>query len=78
MSLLKSIDTFLLTGATDEQDMAIINKYHKVSEHKRKMPAAYKSNEETLAAIREIRGMQNGDIPKQSMCVADFVREMEE
>ena len=35
-----------------------------------------KPNEETLAAIREIEGMRNGSIPKNSMSVADFVREM--
>ena len=38
--------------------------------------ALNKPNEETLAAIREIEGMRNGSIPKKSMSVADFVREM--
>ena len=35
-----------------------------------------KPNEETLAAIREIESMRNGSIPKKSMSVTDFVREM--
>jgi hypothetical protein len=37
-----------------------------------------KSNAETLAAIREIEEMRSGLIPKQSMSVADFAREMGE
>jgi len=37
-----------------------------------------KPNEETLAAIREIEEMRSGHIPKQSMSVADFAREMGE
>jgi DNA-damage-inducible protein J len=40
--------------------------------------ALNKPNEVTLAAIREIEGMRNGTIPKKSMSVADFVREMGE
>ena len=35
-------------------------------------------NDETLAAIREIEEMRSGLIPKQSMSVADFAREMGE
>jgi DNA-damage-inducible protein J len=35
-----------------------------------------KPNEETLAAIREIEGMRYGSIPKKTMSVAEFVREM--
>jgi DNA-damage-inducible protein J len=35
-------------------------------------------NAETLAALREIEDMRNGKIPKQSMSVADFVKEMGE
>ena len=35
-----------------------------------------KPNEETLAAIREIERMRNGTIPKKTMSVADFVKEM--
>ena len=37
-----SIDKFLLTGEVDEQDRAIIERYHKTSGHKRCMPAVYK------------------------------------
>ena len=37
-----------------------------------------KPNAETLAAIREIEEMRSGLIPKQSMSVADFVREMDD
>lgn len=37
----KSIDTFLLTGSVNEHNRAIIEKYHRVSEHKRKMPPVY-------------------------------------
>ena len=37
-----------------------------------------KPNAETLAAIREIEEMRSGLIPKQSMSVADFAREMGE
>jgi len=36
-----SIDDFLLNGVVNEQDKAIIEKFHKVSEHKREMPAVY-------------------------------------
>jgi DNA-damage-inducible protein J len=35
-------------------------------------------NAETLAALREITDMRSGKIPKQSMSVADFVKEMGE
>ena len=35
-------------------------------------------NAETLAAIQEIEEMRNGLIPKQSMSVAEFAREMGE
>jgi len=38
-----SIDDFLLTGETNRQDMIIIGKFHKSSEHKRNMPITYKS-----------------------------------
>ena len=37
-----------------------------------------KPNPETLAALREIKDMRAGIIPKQSSSVADFVREMGE
>jgi len=36
-----SIDGFLLTGAVDQRDKAIIDRYHKSSGHKRIMPAMY-------------------------------------
>jgi len=35
-----------------------------------------KPNPETLAALREIEDMRAGIIPKQSMSVADFAKEM--
>ena len=38
--------------------------------------ATYKPNNTTLAAIREVEDMRSGKIPKQSMSVADFAREM--
>ncbi|MCL2373245.1 MAG: NAD(+) synthase [Defluviitaleaceae bacterium] len=38
-----SIDKFLTTGETTAQDMAIINRYHKASGHKRAMPLIYSS-----------------------------------
>jgi len=37
-----SIDSFLLSGETDKNDLAIIEKFHKSSEHKRKMPLTFK------------------------------------
>ena len=37
----QSIDTFLLTGAANEHDKIIIEKFHKASEHKRKSPVVY-------------------------------------
>ena len=37
-----------------------------------------KPNAETLAAIREIEAMKSGILPKQSMSVEDFAREMGE
>jgi len=33
-------------------------------------------NAETVDALREIRDMRSGKIPKQSLSVAEFVREM--
>ena len=35
-------------------------------------------NPETLAALREIEGMRAGVIPKQTMSVVDFAKEMGE
>jgi antitoxin component of RelBE/YafQ-DinJ toxin-antitoxin module len=35
-----------------------------------------KPNAETLSALREIEDMKSGKIPKQSMSVAAFVKEM--
>ncbi|MDR1690116.1 MAG: NAD(+) synthase [Clostridiales bacterium] len=37
----EAIDKFLLTGQANSKDLAIIEKYHAVSEHKRKMPAVF-------------------------------------
>ncbi len=36
-----SIDKFLLTGQASDADLAIINRFHSRSEHKRKMPAVF-------------------------------------
>lgn len=36
-----SVDAFLINGETDERDMEIIEKYHRTSGHKRRMPAVY-------------------------------------
>jgi len=36
-----SIDDFLLNGNVNEKDKAVIEKFHKVSEHKREMPVVY-------------------------------------
>lgn len=38
----KSIDNFLLTGQANEQDMAVIERFHRRSEHKRRPIATYK------------------------------------
>ena len=35
-----------------------------------------KPNPETIAAIREIEDMRTGVIPKQSLSVTDFIKEM--
>jgi len=39
-----SIDEFLLYGATSPRDMAVIEKFHKSSEHKRNMPVTFERN----------------------------------
>ena len=39
----RSIDEFLFSGAANDHDRAIIERYHKVSEHKRKMPPTFSS-----------------------------------
>jgi len=39
----RSIDNFLLTGTVKEYDGAIIEKFHKSTEHKRKMPVTFGS-----------------------------------
>ena len=38
----RSIDDFLLNGVTNDRDMAIIERYHKASGHKRTMPPMYR------------------------------------
>ena len=38
--------------------------------------ALNRPNAETLAAIREVEMMRNGHVPKESMSVADFAKEM--
>ena len=40
----RSIDEFLLTGATNPCDMKVIEKFHKSGEHKRNMPITFKRN----------------------------------
>lgn len=40
------IDSLLLTGETDEEAKKIIERYHRVSGHKRRMPAKFKNIEE--------------------------------
>ena len=37
----KAIDEYITTGETDPKSKAIIDQYHKVSEHKRRMPTVY-------------------------------------
>jgi NAD+ synthase len=37
----RSIDNFLLSGEVNKNDLAVIEKFHKTSEHKRKMPLTY-------------------------------------
>jgi len=37
----RSIDDFLLNGVVSEKDKAVIEKFHKISEHKREMPVVY-------------------------------------
>ncbi|MCL1915926.1 MAG: NAD(+) synthase [Desulfovibrionaceae bacterium] len=37
----RSIDEFLLTGVVNGHDRAVMEKFHKASEHKRKMPAVF-------------------------------------
>jgi len=37
----RSIDDYLLEGIVNERDLAIINRYHNVSGHKRRMPLLY-------------------------------------
>jgi len=36
-----NIDNFLLNGVVSDKDKAVIEKFHKVSEHKREMPVVY-------------------------------------
>lgn len=40
----KAIDHFLLTGQANAQDLAVIERYHRRSEHKRRPIATYKQN----------------------------------
>ena len=37
----KAIDEYITTGKTDAESEAIIERYHRVSEHKRRMPTVY-------------------------------------
>ena len=43
-----AIDRYITTGEADEKDKAIIDRYHRVSEHKRHMPAIYGGDEDVL------------------------------
>ena len=36
-----AIEEYIKTGIATEHDKAIIDRYHKISEHKRKMPPTY-------------------------------------
>lgn len=36
-----AVDRFILTGEADEKDRAVIDRYHRISGHKRVMPAVY-------------------------------------
>ena len=40
-----AIDKFLTTGQGEEQDLAVIRRYHQGSEHKRRCPAVYQDGE---------------------------------
>lgn len=37
----KAIDEYITTGETDPESKAIIDRFHRISEHKRRMPAVY-------------------------------------
>lgn len=37
----KAIDEYIMTGKTDPESQAIIERYHRNSEHKRRMPAVF-------------------------------------
>lgn len=37
----KAIDEFITTGETDPESRAIIERYHRISEHKRRLPTVY-------------------------------------
>jgi len=42
----KAIDEYLQSGKCAPEDMEIIAKYHKISTHKRKLPAVYEEDSE--------------------------------
>ncbi len=44
----RSIDEYLLTGNAPEKDKAVIERYHRATEHKRRMPAAYGANQQNV------------------------------
>jgi len=57
-----------------------LNIFVRQSVRQRKIPfeiTLYKPNTETLAALREIEDMRSGKISKQTMPVAEFIKEME-
>ncbi|MCI7138421.1 MAG: NAD(+) synthetase, partial [Oscillospiraceae bacterium] len=37
----KDIDEYIMTGKTNPESQAIIERYHKNSEHKRRMPSVF-------------------------------------
>lgn len=47
-----AIDRYITTGEADEHDKAIIEKFHRKSEHKRRMPAVYDAGEDQLRELR--------------------------
>lgn len=40
----KAIDEYITTGNTDEASKTIIDRYHRISEHKRRMPVTFKED----------------------------------
>jgi NAD+ synthase len=47
------IDEFLFTGTANQEDGALIEKFHKSSEHKRNMPVTFQRNADKVARRKE-------------------------